>query len=286
MENKQTIVALLVTILFAGIILSSFNVAGQSSAGEIRVDPGEVSLQEGESKTLEINYDSLSTANPEGIEFVVEYDPDVITVTDVSEGEYLSGGFGSKNISSGRVGFGRTKSGPVNQDSGTVATITIELADGVSQGDKTNITFTSVTSIGVEGTPETIDGTVEAADDTEEEQKYPPEYNVQIEETKISKTTVDNSKSNHTLTFNVRNVSTDGKSDNFTVKIPDQVTVEDITKTTVTERGTNNAVELTGDDPTEDPTPGNKINFAVNPSTVSEPQDLRVEVIMELSATP
>jgi hypothetical protein len=109
------------------------------------VEPDETTLEAGDPETIEINYQSPSQ-NPDAIEFVVEYDPDVMTVTEVSEGGYLSDGIGGKSDDPGRVGFGRadTDGEPADKDSGTVATITVELADGVSEGDTTPIEFTSV----------------------------------------------------------------------------------------------------------------------------------------------
>lgn len=286
MKNNQIVASLLATTLVAGLTLSLAGVAGGASAGEVRVAPGEVSLQGGEQQTIEINYDSLSSPNPEGMEFAIEYDPDVITVTEVSEGAYFSGGFGSPTTSPGEVRFGIAKDDPVSQDSGTVATITIELADGVDEGDTTDITFTSVTAVGVEGTPETIDGTVEAAEGTEETPQNPVDYDVQIVDPTISKSSVGSSPSDHTLQFDVINVSSDNNIDSFTVKLPDNVVVEDITETTVVKRGTTEPVALEGSDPATDPSPGNEINFAVNPIGASETQALTVEVNMRLSAAP
>jgi hypothetical protein len=288
MKKNQIIISLLATTLVAGLTLSLVGVAGGASAGEIRVAPGEVSIQEGEQQTIEINYDSLSSPNPEGMEFAIEYDPDVITVTEVSEGAYFSGGFGSPTTSPGEVRFGIAKDDPVSQDSGTVATITIELADGVDEGDTTDIIFTSVTTFTSETavderTPETIDGTVEAAEETPQN---PVDYDVQIVDPTISKSSVEGSPSDHTLQFDVINVSSDNNRDNFTVKLPDNVVVEDITETTVVKRGTTEPVALEGSDPATDPNPGNEVNFAVNPIGSSETQALTVEVDMRLSAAP
>lgn len=291
MKNNQIVASLLATTLVTGLTLSLIGVAGGASAGEVQVAPGEVSLQGGEQQTIEINYDSLSSPNPEGMEFAIEYDPDVITVTDVSEGAYFSGGIGDRTTSPGEVRFGIAKDDPVRQDSGTVVTITIELADGVDKGDTTDITFTSVTTFTSETTvdertPETIDGTVEAVEGTEETPQNPVDYEVQIVDPTISKSSVGSSPSDHTLQFDVINVSSDSNSDEFTVEIPDDVVVENITETTVVKRGTTEPVALEGSDPATDPSPGNEINFAVNPIGASETQALTVEVNMRLSAAP
>jgi len=289
MRNNQIITTLLATILVAGVTLSSVGVVGGASAGEVRVEPGEVSLQEGEQQTIEITYDSLSAPNPEGMEFMIEYDPDVITVIDASPGAYFSGGIGGDfNNSPGEIRFGIAKDNPVSQDSGAVATITIELADGVDKGDTTDITFTDAISFVGEDTrtPEMIDGTVEAAEGTEEAPQNPVDYDVQIVDPTISKSSIGSSPSDRTLQFDVVNVSSDNSNDEFSVKIPDDVAVENITETSVVKRGTAESVPLEGSDPATDPNPGNEINFAVNPIGSSETQALSVEVKMRLSATP
>lgn len=284
MNTRAFITVLLASIVFASVILTPISVSGDSSAGEIQVSPAEVSLAEGESQTLEINYDSLSGQNPTGIEFIVEYDPEVISVVDVNDGGYLKGDLASIGTEPGRVGYGKQNNDNQRADeSGTVATITIELADGVDEGDTTDITFASVTAVGVEGTPETIDGTVEAAEETPQN---PVDYDVQIVDPTISKSSVGSSPSDHTLQFDVINLSSDNDIDNFTVKLPDNVVVEDITETTVVKRGTTEPVALEGSDPATDPSPGNEINFAVNPIGSSETQALTVEVDMRLSAAP
>ena len=289
MRNNQIITTLLATILVTGVTLSSVGVVGGASAGEVRVEPGEVSLQEGEQQTIEITYDSLSAPNPEGMEFVLEYDPDVITVIDSSPGAYFSGGIGGDfNNSPGEVRFGIAKDDPVSQDSGTVATISIELADGVYKGDTTDITFTNAISFVGDNTrtPETIGGTVEAAEETEETPQNPVDYDVQIVDPTISKSSVGSSPSDHTLRFDVVNVSSDSNIDEFSVKLPDNVVVEDITETTVLKRGTTESVALEGSDPATDPSPGNEISFAVNPIGSAETQALTVEIDIRLSAAP
>ena len=283
MIKRQSIGVLLALAVFASGILIPLTVAGQST-GEIRLSPSDVSLKEGETQTVEINYDSLSATNPKGIEFILEYDPDVISVISTSKGEYLADAIGTgPTTSSGKVKFGRTQTNPVNADSGTVATITIELADGVSQGDITDLTFTKAKTIGTEGSPNTGSGTVEAVESTD---KAPQKnYNVQIvgSTLSLSPKTVDGSSGEHTLKFDVADVSADDERDNITVTLPDSVAVEDITNTTVTNTN-GEVVQLVSDDPATLPNPGNKINFAVNPIGATDTQRLNVEIKMTLSA--
>ena len=288
MNTTQLVTALLAAALVAGLTLSSVGVVGAASAGEVRVTPGELSLQDGDQQTIKISYDSLSTPNPEGMEFAFEYDPDVINVIDRSPGAYFSGGIGGNfNNSPGEVRFGIAKDDPVGPDAGTVATITIELADGVEQGDTTPISFTSVDTVGVDGTPETIDGSVEAAERTEAAPENPVEYDVEIDDPTLSPDSpVGSAPSEYTLSFDVVNVSAnnDPDPDRFTVTMPEKVTVAEITNTTVVERGTDEPVELVGSDPATDPDPGNEINFAVDPIGPSETQALSVTVELRLSA--
>jgi hypothetical protein len=92
--------------------------------------------------------------------------------------------------------------------------------------------------------------------------------------------------SDHTLSFKVLNVSADGEPDDFTVELPDDVSVESITETTITDQETGESVPLAGDDPAEETDPGNTIQFTVDEQSKTGPRTLAVDVEMELSATP
>jgi hypothetical protein len=73
------------------------------------------------------------------------------------------------------------------------------------------------------------------------------------------------------LSFDVANLSADGEEDNFTISLPNSVTVEEAT---VTNAGTL--------DP-EDLNPKNPIEFSVNPeSQIQDPVSMTVE--LQLSA--
>ena len=96
---------------------------------------------------------------------------------------------------------------------------------------------------------------------------------------------IDSTPSDHRLKFDVANVSADNKTDEFTVTLPDKVTVNDITETTVTDAD-GETVEVP-DDPADADNPGREIKFTVDPdSEETEVKTLTVEVTMKLSATP
>ena len=287
-KNKRIIAALFVAVLSTVIIIGSFTVAGESSTGEIRVDPSQTQLNADESKNIDINYDTLSAANPEGIEFVIEYDPKVITATEVNRGGYgdNSNIFADNLSVPGRVKVALSKSQigeSFSDDKGTIATVAIELADGVNQSDTTNITFTDVEVIGG-STPEMINGTVEAAEGNQKTPQDDPEPNVQIVNPTLSDSTIDSSPSKYTLSFDAVNVSSDGKNDVFTVRLPDNVTVESINKTEIAEKESGEIVGIVGNDPATDSNPGNKISFTVAPEATTKSQTLSIEVKMKLSA--
>lgn len=280
-DNKISIAALLVSIAFVSIILTPHSVTGASSTGEIRLEPSDVSLSKGEARTIAIKYDSRSAANPTGIEFVIEYNPEVISIVSTSEGGYITGGGGSGVVTrTGKIGYGRN--GEVNRDNGTVATVTIKLANGVSQGATTDLTFTKARTIGTDSAPQRVDGTVEAAESTPESPQNTPNYNVQIVDPTLSPTTVTDASGTHTLRFNATEVSADNERDNFTVTLPDSVAVEDVTNTTITTAG-GETVSLVGTDPATLSDPGNELTFAVNPIAATDTQTLTVEIKLTLS---
>jgi len=280
------VTTLLVATLSAGAVIGSLSVAGESSTGEIRVAPNQTELSADESKEIDINYDTRSATNPEGVDFVIKYDPDIINVT-----KFRRGGYGSssnifvKNRTPGRIKAGvfKAQSGVLSDNKGTIATLTIELADGVNQSDTTDIRFTRVTII--EGSkPKTTDGTVKATESTQEERKRGTKPDVQITDIDLSEDTVDSSPREYTLSFDALNVSADGQDDEFAIRLPNNVTVVNINRTTITKRDSGEAVEIVGSDPAADPNPGNKISFTVDPEATARTQALTVEVKMVLSA--
>lgn len=286
--HNATVAVLLTAAVFAGSVVAPFGVAGQS-AGEMRVDlaSGETELEQGETKTIEINYTAPAGQTPDTVGFDMEYDPDVLSITkeDINSGGYIDNSISNKNISNAVVEFTEFSFDPDNPSvnpSEPVATIEIELAEGVDEGNQTDLEFTDVTIFPEDiGTPETVNKTITAASGTQ----ATPNYNVEIQNPTLSQTPVDETPSDHALNFDVVNVSADDQADNFTVTLPEEVTVEDITETTVTDMaGKPIAVS---DDPANDDNPGRELNFTVNPSTdETAVKTLTVEVKMELSATP
>jgi hypothetical protein len=287
MQNRIILTALLALVISVSAILAPVSVAGESSTEEIRIAPNDISLAKGDTQTIEINYKSLSGPNPKGIEFDLEYDPDVISVIDTKKGGYLVDAIPGEDptASPGEVAFGSVRENPVDADSGTVATITIELADGVSSGATTDLTFTSVKTIGIEGAPEKFDGTVKAIEGTDEAPRDTPETDVQITDPTLSPTKINDSSGDHALKFDIKDVSADNVLDNVSVTLPDSVTVEDVTDTTVTNED-DETVDIVGSDPATLPDPGNEISFAVNPIAATDTQTLDVEIELTLSATP
>jgi hypothetical protein len=283
MNYRLSTTALLAIAVFVSAILTPISVAGQPSGGEIQVAPGDVSLNQGETKTIDINYNSLSVPNPNGVEFTLKYDPDVISVIDANKGGYIGAGAAGTGptTTSGEVAFGYTQANPIGADSGTVATITIELADGVSKGDTTDLTFTKARTIGTDASPNRVDGTVEAKEKT----KKPPQnqYDVQIVNPTLSPMTVDEASGTHTLNFEMTEVSADNNRDNVTVTLPDSVTVEDVIDTSVT--NTKREDVQVFNNPATLPNPGRKISFAVNPTGTTDTRTVNVEIELTLSST-
>lgn len=280
--DRNVTLIVLVSVVVSGMMLGSINATAQSSSGEIEISPSEVQLNNGESKTVDVNYDSSSDImNPRGLEFDVNYDPEVISITNVEYAEYLSGGIDKGiEVRDGTIELGRRIDSSANADGGTVATISIKLADGVDEGDTTNVDINNVIvkadSVPV---PDAIGGTVEAAEGTEEISQ-----GIEIVDPTISGMPVDSSSSTHTLDFDVNNVSADGEPDNVTVTLPtDTVVVEEITETTVTD--SEGVVEPTSPNPANRNSPGNEINFTINPETESEVKNLTVNIEMKLSTT-
>jgi len=285
---NATVAVLLTVTVFAGTVVAPFGVTGQS-AGEMRVNvaSGETELEQGETKTVEINYQAPAGQTPDTVGFDLEYDPSVLSITreNVNSGGYIDNSISNKNVSNGVVEFTEFSFDPDNPSVNPgvpVATIEIELADGVDEGNQTDLEFSDVTLFPEDiGTPETIGTTITAASGTQ----TTPDYNVEIRNPTLSQTPIDGTPSEHTLNFNVANVSADNETDEFTVTLPEEVTVEDITETTVTDAG-GNPIEV-ADDPAEENAPGRELKFTVNPdSEETAVKTLTVEVTMELSATP
>jgi len=270
MNNKITIAVAVMVIALAGAIGGPLSVVGQSTeGGEMQVTPSEVLVEEGETQQIEITYDTQSGEPPSDLEFRLEQsEPELIDVVDYELGEHINQEIGDQTIvTDSAFRFGQPiDENQIESDEFTVATITIELEDGVDQGDVTNLTFNEVSVFNVKN-PSTIGGTVEAAEETQE--------TVEITDATLSPSEINDSEVTHTLDVEVSDISTDGGTDKFTVALPDDVAAGDITETSV-DGGFDH-------DPTVTPD-GNKITFSVNPENVdTDATDISVEIDMYLS---
>jgi hypothetical protein len=83
----------------------------------------------------------------------------------------------------------------------------------------------------------------------------------------------------HTLSFDALNVSTDGGQDDFTVELPDEIELLEVTDVTVT-RGSADA-----ESDVEHSFADNTIKFSVNFETSQRVQDMSFDVVMNLIAS-
>ena len=83
-----------------------------------------------------------------------------------------------------------------------------------------------------------------------------------------------NESETHTLTFDVKNISADGHSDKFTVRLPSSVRLEGVESVTIVD--TNGQPSYA--------TVDNKITFDINPDSGVENQQRSVEVNLQLSS--
>jgi len=144
MNRKTThtaVVGLLIAVaLIAGIGATVSPVAAQES-GELAVGEGNISVPQGEERTVTITYDG--TVEPTGFDYELTYDPDIITVRDHSTGDYFNPDFTQPESGNGRTGLTGLYTGDGSADgtNGTVGEITISPARGAEEGDTTNIQF-------------------------------------------------------------------------------------------------------------------------------------------------
>lgn len=274
MYDKFTIATAVVIAAVISVMIGPLGVAGEST-GEVRLTPTETSLEDGESQKIDIIYDTQSGESPSSLEFRLEHDPEVIKVTNSKLGEHVNSRGGSDIIDPDAFRFGYLiNQDQIESDEFTVATITVELEDGVDQGDKTDLTFSEVTA-GTQGL-ETTGGSIKAIEGTPE--------TVEITNAALSPSEINDSEMIHTLDLAVSDVSADGKDDEFTITLPSDVEVRDITKTTVTEQGTDTEVPLTNEDPANDPSPENTISFKIDPRNSDiESTDMSIKLNMKLS---
>jgi len=97
--------------------------------------------------------------------------------------------------------------------------------------------------------------------------------NITISNVSLEPDTVGNDQDEHTLSFDVSNVSTDGNADKFSISIPERVTIENVEDVRI-----NNSEY----DPNATPT-NNTIEFSVNPSNATHPENLSIQLDLRLS---
>lgn len=286
-SSRSVFGILLAAIVVFGIAVGPLAVSGQQDTGELRVASadGKTDIAQGDTQTVEVFYTSPSPDTPRVIEFNLTYDQDVLSVPEdgVSSGGYL-GAVVSPSVSNGTVDYFEFSfdQDPTVNPNQPVATIEFTPADGADIGDQTDLKLTNVLikpdSL---GTPQTVDKTITITEGTQNT----PDYNVKIQNPTLSQTPVDETPGDHTLNFDVVNVSADDEPDNFTVTLPKEVTVENIVSTTVTD-ASEKRIDVS-DDPADADNPGRELKFAVDPtSQATAVKTLTVEVEMELSATP
>lgn len=145
-KSSKWAVALLVAVMLLGIVGgipgASAELDGQ---GEVSVSPEEVSLEEGETETIDVEYEVVTGDTPQAVAYTIEYDPDVVEVTGQNTGSFLDAGANESEISNddGVVSYVEIKDQEVDEDE-NVATITVEPTCGISGGDTTEFEFTSV----------------------------------------------------------------------------------------------------------------------------------------------
>jgi subtilisin family serine protease/uncharacterized lipoprotein YbaY len=99
---------------------------------------------------------------------------------------------------------------------------------------------------------------------------------VSIDNVDINPTEVGTNKTIHTLSFDVKNISTDGDEDTFSIRIPDTVTLHSVSNLTVGEATTDTSYAKSS----------NNISFVVNKNGTGPATDLDMHLNMTLSKSP
>ena len=136
-------VALLATMMVLGMTMGVSTVSAQAAEDGTIIAPDNVSIEGGDEKTININY-SEKTVPPNGIAYTLEYDDDVISVTQQERGGYIPGIINISESNSGEVVYVEQMngSGEVNSDA-PVTILTIEPECGIENGASTTLEFTS-----------------------------------------------------------------------------------------------------------------------------------------------
>ena len=164
---RKSAIILFIMLLTIGVATGAATGSTQSADGEIAVSPAELSLEQGESEEIAITYERLSDATPQGIEYTISYDSDMISVVDQEQGSYLDGNAFVNNVSTpGEIEYAEAILGEdgVETVNGTVATITVEAASNIDGETTTSLEFTTAKASegATEFTIATTNGTIEA----------------------------------------------------------------------------------------------------------------------------
>jgi hypothetical protein len=140
-DTVSTLCILLIIggISVTGLILVPTQVAAQSS-GELKLNNNTVTISPYEQKKIDILYNNPTSTATRGFEYTINFNPDVINVTDHSPS-----GFNNEiNNNQGILEYASTKTVDSNTTSTVISTITIRAADGATVGDSSNISFSGV----------------------------------------------------------------------------------------------------------------------------------------------
>jgi hypothetical protein len=159
-------------VILFWVAVGTMSVIAQEADGEIAVSPSEISIEQQESETIRVTYERLSNATPQGVQYTLTYNPDVIAVVDQKQGSYLGGNDFLNDISTpGEIRYAEVilDQEGVEKSSGTVATITIEPANELENAATTELEFTTAkaSEAETEFVITATNGTVEAAGSSE-----------------------------------------------------------------------------------------------------------------------
>jgi len=149
-EPDRVLRILLITVLVVstGLLALPTQVVAQSSEGQLSLNQSQISLSPGEKKQIDVTFQAPPDTTVTGVQYNINYDSDVIRVTDQSQGSYMSGSvlrnaFGDET-NDGVAEYLESRTDGGVSGAGTTSTITIEAADGFEDGATTDISFSGV----------------------------------------------------------------------------------------------------------------------------------------------
>ena len=77
---RKSVIAVLVTVILLGTPVGATSTQAKATYQQSAFNPPEVSLEQGESQTIAITYERLSETTPQGVEYHLVYDPNIISV--------------------------------------------------------------------------------------------------------------------------------------------------------------------------------------------------------------